>query len=308
MAVIIGSARHDENGKYSGGKAGDQADEVSRQEWYKHSKGWVCIRAKDAAVREKIAQNMEYACDNPHIGYDQGQNYTLFDVAGTVGYDCSKVTKDCETDCARLVRVCVWYAGIRCMDFYTGDEVSALQATGQFDILRDAKYTTTSDNLLRGDILVTSSKGHTVVTLTNGANIAPPSKKDTLRKGSKGPLVQELQQDLNLFDYRDANGNKLVVDSSYGSKTQAAVKALQKDQHLEVDGVCGPITWGTIEMMISKIYRGKVLTALNLRTGPSKDYPVKTVLKEGKEYLVTRGTDWVYLPLPDGWVNAKYIK
>ena len=42
MAVIIGSARHDEHGNcYSGGKAGDQTgQEVSTQKFYNHSKGW----------------------------------------------------------------------------------------------------------------------------------------------------------------------------------------------------------------------------------------------------------------------------
>ena len=57
--IKIGHARHSETGgKY--GKAGDQTgEEVSRQDWYLHKKGWVCIRAKDAAVREKIAQDIE---------------------------------------------------------------------------------------------------------------------------------------------------------------------------------------------------------------------------------------------------------
>lgn len=44
MAVIIGSARHDEHGNcYSGGKAGDQTgQEVSTQKFYNHSKDGTC--------------------------------------------------------------------------------------------------------------------------------------------------------------------------------------------------------------------------------------------------------------------------
>ena len=62
MSVIIGSARHDENGKLSGGKAGDQTGrEVCTQNFYVHSKGWYIMRAKDAAVAEALAIGMRTA-------------------------------------------------------------------------------------------------------------------------------------------------------------------------------------------------------------------------------------------------------
>lgn len=63
MAVRIGSARIDERGRASGGKAGDQTGrEVSTQNWYKHSKGWVVLRATDSEKGQKIAQAMRAAC------------------------------------------------------------------------------------------------------------------------------------------------------------------------------------------------------------------------------------------------------
>ena len=69
MSVKIGSARIDENGRAKGGKAGDQTGrEVSTQSWYRHAKGWRVFRAKDPAVAAKIAQDMQWACDNSHIG------------------------------------------------------------------------------------------------------------------------------------------------------------------------------------------------------------------------------------------------
>ena len=78
MAVIVGSARIDENGNISGGKAGDQTGkEVCTENWYLHSQGWRVFRAKDPAKAEMIAQDMQWACDNPKIGYDQDQNLTL---------------------------------------------------------------------------------------------------------------------------------------------------------------------------------------------------------------------------------------
>ena len=172
MSVKIGSARIDENGRASGGMAGDQTGrEVATENWYKHPLGWIVIRAKSAAMREKLAWDMEAACDNPYIGYDQSQNTTLWNVVRGLAYDCSKVRTACETDCARLVRVCCWYAGSKPVEFYTGSEVAALQATGDFEIMTAAKYTQSSSNLMRGDILVTRTKGHTVIVLTNGENV-----------------------------------------------------------------------------------------------------------------------------------------
>ena len=47
MSLIVGSARIDENGKTSGGKAGDQTGkEVCTQAYHMHSKGWYALRAK----------------------------------------------------------------------------------------------------------------------------------------------------------------------------------------------------------------------------------------------------------------------
>ena len=173
MAVIIGSARIDERGKISGGQAGSQiAKEISKQEWYLHSKGWVVIRPKDSKKAEKIAKNMEYACDSKYVGYDQSQNKTLYNAVKELGFDISKLKKMCETDCARLVRVCVKYAGINASDFYTETEVETLKATGEFDILTSDKYCKSSDFLKRGDILVTQKKGHTVVVLSNGSKVS----------------------------------------------------------------------------------------------------------------------------------------
>lgn len=197
MSVLVGSARIDENGRASGGVAGDQTGrEVATEPWYIHPLGWTVIRAKTARMRERIAQNMENACDNPNIGYDQSQNTTLWHVAKTVGYDCAKVTTKCETDCARLVRVCCWYAGSKPVDFYTGSEVSALRATGDFDVLTSDVYTKTSANLMRGDILVTRSKGHTVVVLTNGANV----RSETTDSGTEAVRRVQATAAAKLFD------------------------------------------------------------------------------------------------------------
>lgn len=196
--VIFGSARIDENGNASGGKAGDQTGkEVSTQEYYMHEKGWNVIRAKSDYVREAIAKDMEWACANNNIGYDQGQNQTLYQVSKPLGFNCSLVGTPCETDCARLVRVCVLYAGVQCSDFYTGNELEALLATDAFKQV----YPSMPGGLMRGDILVTKTKGHTVVVLTNGSDV-PAAKPTTQDKPYKLGWIK----DGNNWYYRIGEG------------------------------------------------------------------------------------------------------
>ena len=180
MAVKIGSARIDERNKASGGKAGDQTgSELSTQNWYKHSKGWRVLRCNDSAKAEKIATAMEAACANNNIGYDQSERLTLYNKAKTVGFDPAKVTDKCETDCSALVRVCLAYAGITTDNFITSNEAKAILATGCFKELTDSKYTDSSDYLMRGDVLVTKKKGHTVVVLSNGAKATESTETST---------------------------------------------------------------------------------------------------------------------------------
>lgn len=247
MAVIIGSARINENGKARGGKAGDQRGgrEVSTQNWYKHSKGWRVFRAKDAAAREKIAQTMQWACDTNLIGYDQGERNTLYNAVKNAGFDVRKLDKPVETDCSALVRVCAAYAGIMLPDFYTANEPSVLLNSGAFVEMTGSSYTEKSDYLLRGDILVTRTKGHTVVVLSDGSKAGVPNnKRMTLHKGDSGEDVKELQNILLSLGYRLP---KYGADGEYGAETISAVKAFQKGLGLEIDGICGPKTWAALE-------------------------------------------------------------
>lgn len=111
--VYIGGASIDERGKASGGQAGNQSGrELRRQAYYDHAKEWYVFRAKSPAVREDIALAMERAIANRNIGYDQLQNQTLWNQIKGKGYDPARATSPCETDCARLVRVCVAYGRV----------------------------------------------------------------------------------------------------------------------------------------------------------------------------------------------------
>ena len=237
MATVkLGSARIDENGHATGGKAGDQTGkEVSTQNWYKHSKGWRVFRAKNSGVAEKIAWDMQAACDNPKIGYDQSQRDTLYTVAKLVGFNCAKVSAACETDCSALVRVCCAYAGVMLPNIRTTNEPKALLDSGEFVELTGAKYTDSPDYLKRGDILCTRTQGHTVVVLSSGskAEVAPVAQG--LSRGDHGTAVTAMQQALLAWDAKCLP--KYGADGDFGSETEAALRAFQASEGLPVTGV-----------------------------------------------------------------------
>ena len=169
--IYISHAISDEHKSASGGVAGDQTGrEVLVSEWYLNPKGWVVLRCKDRDAAKKIAFNARAAADNPNIGYDQSERNTLFHVAEKVGFACALVETPCECDCSSLVRVCLWYAGIKVGHFNTANEVELLLKTGKFLRLADAATTEHPDKLMEGDILVTRTKGHTCVVLNDGKN------------------------------------------------------------------------------------------------------------------------------------------
>ena len=257
MAVKVGSARIDENGKTHGGRAGDQnGKEVSTQAWYKHSKGWRVLRCKNADKAEKIARAMQAACDNANIGYDQYQRDTLYNAAKPLGFDPARVDTPCETDCSALVRVCCAYAGITVENFRTPNEASVLLRSGEFVELKERRYTDQSAYLRRGDILVTRTQGHTVVVLTNGAKAEAAvldeetEVRETLKRGMKGEDVRKLQHRLMELGYALP---KYGADGDYGSETATAVKAFQADRGLQTDGIAGEAT-------LAALYAGQANT------------------------------------------------
>lgn len=316
MSVKIGSARIDENGRAKGGRAGDQTGkEVSTQGWYRHSKGWRVFRAKDPAVAEKIARDMQWACDNKHIGYDQGQRLTLYDVAKPLGFDCKRVDTDCETDCSALVRVCCAYAGVMLPNFRTPTEPAALLDSGAFTELKGAKYTDSDKYLRRGDILVTRTQGHTVVVLSNGSRAGDDDDpvKDGLSRGDSGPEVRAMQ-DL-LLKWKPDCLPEYGADGDFGKETEDAVKAFQKAKGLPVTGVYDA---ATVKALMETVCGWVEITggSVNVRSAPGTDSrDIGTVHRGDKlPYQgVTRQAgdrDW-YLAIYEnrnGWVSSKYAK
>ena len=315
MAVKVGSARIDENGKAYGGAAGDQTgNEVSTQNWYLHKKGWRVFRAKDPAAAEKIAVCMERACKNDKIGYDQYQRNTLYTQAAKVGFDVSKVTTACETDCSALVRVCCAYAGIMGLpsDFRTGNMPANLLGTKRFTELTDVKYTTKSNYLRRGDILVTKTSGHTVVVLSDGSKAekteAPAATTD-LKRGAKSAAVEALQR--GLLVWKNDCLPKWGADGDFGKETEDALKAFQMASRLPTTGVYDSAT----EQALKAVGGPRTVVAtgdVNVRTAPSLSSRILGVLKKGKSvmYQDEQKDGWYLVVYKDqnAWVSSKYAR
>ncbi len=84
--------------------------------------------------------------------------------------------------------------------------------------------------------------------------------RPTLRLGSTGVYVQELQDMLRQLGYY-----KGLVDQIFGNQTLAAVRSFQKDQYLVVDGIVGAKTWSALDRAINP-------TRPTLRLGSTGSY------------------------------------
>ena len=328
MAVKIGSARIDENGRAMGGRAGDQTGrEVSAQSWYRHTKGWRVLRAKDAEAAEKIAQAMQWACDSPLIGYDQGQRETLRKAVTPLGWDIRRLTAAVETDCSALVRVCCGWAFQRDLGaavgyFNTTTMCKALLDTGLFIELTGEKYAERSDYLRRGDILCTRAQGHTVVVLSDGAKAGSDAQAQTsaqklgdrvLAKGCVGEDVRQLQQTLLNLGYKLP---RYGADGDFGSETAEAVRSFQQDHGLVADGTAGATfirALTSAQAVAARIVRGTGAN-VNIRTAPELSARVLGVVHAGAR-LVYQGKDrtdpsgrvWhlVEYKSQNGWISGR---
>lgn len=178
----VGSARIDENGNISGGRAGDQTKrEVAIEPYYSHPKGWYMLRAKDSDKARKIGLAMTEACLNDNIGYDQSGRYGVINCLKKYGR-IAKINEGTEADCSSLVRACCIQAGINVGDFNTANEVAVLEKTGAFN---KAVAVASNSKLQVGDILVTRSKGHTVIVTESDYKTEAQSKPQTNSKTKK---------------------------------------------------------------------------------------------------------------------------
>lgn len=196
---MISNSGHDENGKYHGGKAGDQTgSEWEIRSWY--SRPWNCVlRYPNETVRKKIAELGRKAAENNHIGYDQYQRLTYWTQLQKANYDPSKIKVDCEADCSAgiiaNVMACGYIFNIDALKnlaaTYTKNMRTAFKAAG-FQVLTESKYLTSDKYLLEGDILL-NDKHHTATNLDDGSAVKKaPSTTPTPAKKSVTEIAKEV--------------------------------------------------------------------------------------------------------------------
>lgn len=214
MGILIGSARHDENGKYTGGKKGDQLQtnsikdltgECSMQNFYTHSKGWLVLRPISKTLAIEIANGMRIACNNKSIGYSQGcQRKTVDDIKSIININ---------VDCSKLVRDVIYYAShVDVGNFTTANEVAILEKSGLFEKHFTFKSLAQTP-LYNGDVLVTQTKGHTVI-VVSGADRPSNSVYYPKYKGSSVSIVTALKE-VGEKDTSFANRTKIAKTNGY---------------------------------------------------------------------------------------------
>ncbi len=78
------------------------------------------------------------------------------------------------------------------------------------------------------------------------ASLRPGEYPGTLRTGSSGTAVRELQFYLYLMSAYESSIPSVSIDGQFGSSTEAAVRVYQRFAGLTVDGIVGRTTWASL--------------------------------------------------------------
>ena len=215
--MSISNCGHDERGKYSGGKAGDQTGgEYCVRSWY--NRPWDCVlRHPDSKVQSDIAKLARQAAENDLVGYDQGQRSTFWEqLKAASSYLPANIKTACEADCSSSTAAIVKAVGYRKKDdklkgvnpqLCTWDIRNAFKVAG-FDVLTDSKYRTSQDYLLPGDILLNEAH-HVAINLTKGSKVSP-KKTGTTKLGVEFKVTAK-----SGLNYRRGAGTKYGVAGAY---------------------------------------------------------------------------------------------
>ncbi|MBN2362135.1 MAG: SafA/ExsA family spore coat assembly protein, partial [Deltaproteobacteria bacterium] len=103
------------------------------------------------------------------------------------------------------------------------------------------------------------------------------SAQPMLRYGSRGQAVSNLQSRLKELGF-----NPGPIDGIFGPKTEAAVRAFQRNQGITVDGIVGPQTWGKLNNpnAVSSTPSGP-----QAPTGTAENFVQHALAQEGDRYV-----------------------
>ena len=249
-----------EKGTANGIKGDQTVREVKLGNYYNFGQNEF-LRPLDEEIGKKIAIAAARIAINDNIGYGQIDRSTSYKEFCKIKWDINKI-KDvkvkCNIDCSELalcaVNFALGYAALP-STLYTGNIRLALldlkdkKGKHLFSCLKNLK----EKDLKVGDLPLKA--GHHIIVVIGSTDykykekeeketkkkedtkvkdiITAPKGTPLLREGSKGDRVRDLQKALNKI------GNKLVIDGVYGVKTKEAIKKLQKQANISIDGIYG---------------------------------------------------------------------
>ena len=161
-----------------------------------------------------------------------------------------------------------------------------------------------------------------MISYTTDTAPEPEPEPDTLKYGSNGEAVKELQEDLLSLGY---SLPKYGADGDFGSETKAAVEAFQRDHGMTVTGIADSATLAAIDTAIENIKESlppnqavKITGgSVNIRSGPGTNgtrvlgvaHLNDKLLYQGEEKEVD-GRPWYLVEYQgeNGWVSSKYSK
>ena len=125
------------------------------------------------------------------------------------------------------------------------DLQEALKALGHDPAPIDGVFGTTTETAVKAFQQARGITADGIVGKVTWINIDEADQSEPVLKiGSTGLPVRRAQKRMSLVGY-DVGG----VDGRYGTATEAAVKKLQQQRGLAVDGVVGPQTWSIIDSL-----------------------------------------------------------
>ena len=134
-----------------------------------------------------------------------------------------------------------------------------------------------------------------------------------LHRGDEGSAVKKMQEALLLWDAKCLP--EYGADGDFGSETEKALKAYQKEADLPVTGIYDEATRKALTS-IGKAQRVEATADVYVRSAPGKDNRELGVLKQGGTALyqgeksAVADRDWYLVEFEgqNGWVSSKYSK
>ena len=245
----ISNSGKDENGSYTGGKAGDQSGhEWELKPWY--NRPWsVVLRFMDQTVALTIARLGIAAALNNLIGYDQYQRNTYWEQLKAAGYDPAAITVACEEDCTAGVSANVKAAGflhgikaLQDVSICSSRDMRSVFTKAGFKALTDSKYLTSGKYLLPGDILLYEGH-HAATNITVGSAV-----RNSWNPGSVATTITPVSTDTEKkpeAPYIEVTGS---VNIRKGPATSYGVLAVaKKGDRLHYHSFTFPNGWFLVE-------------------------------------------------------------